>query len=125
MAEVARGEIWLCSFGRPDKRRPVLVLTRQELIGHLHSVTVAPLTSTIRGIASEVVVGVEVGLKTPSAVNLDHIATVPRAELRVYVGTVNEAVMDRVRQSVLFALGWAAPPALPRSPRRVSRRTHR
>lgn len=49
MAEINRGEIWQFSFPHPNKRRPVLVLTRQEVIDHLHTVTVAPLTTTIVG----------------------------------------------------------------------------
>ena len=109
MAEVARGEIWLYAFSKPDRRRPVLVLTREEVIGHLHTVTVAPITSTVRGIASEVPIGMEVGLKGPSAVNLDHIATVPREGLRVYVGTLTPEQMERVRVALLFALGFGGP----------------
>jgi mRNA interferase MazF len=109
MAEVARGEIWLFSFPKPDRRRPVLVLTRQEVIGHLHTVTIAPITSTIRGIASEVPVGPEVGLKGPSAINLDHVATVPRDGLRSYLGSLAPEQMDRVRAALLFALGFAGP----------------
>lgn len=65
MAEVARGEIWMFSFPKPDKKRPVLVLTRQDMIGRLHTVTVAPITSTIRGAPSEAPVGTESGLKVP------------------------------------------------------------
>ena len=106
MAEVSRGEIWQYAFPKPDRRRPVLVLTRQEVLEHLHTVTVAPITSTIRGIASEVVLGAEVGLKGPSAANLDHVATVPRTGLRAYVGTVPEETLEEVRQALLFALGW-------------------
>lgn len=106
MAEVERGEIWQYAFPRPDRRRPVLVLTRQEILPHLRTVTVAPITSTVRGIASEVVVGQEVGLKRPSAINLDHVATVPQAGLRAYVGTVSPDVLDTVRSALLFALGW-------------------
>lgn len=109
MADVGRGEIWQFAFPRPDRRRPVLVLTRQDMIGPLSTVTVAPLTSTIRGVASEVVVGAEVGLKQPSAINLHHVATVPRAGLRSFVGTVPEEVMQRVRAALLFALGFAGP----------------
>ena len=45
--EVRRGEIWMYTFRAPDKRRPVLVLTRQEVIGLLHTVMVAPITSTV------------------------------------------------------------------------------
>jgi mRNA interferase MazF len=106
MAEVARGEIWQYAFPRPDHRRPVLVLTRQQVLGHMRTLTVAPLTSTIRGIPSEVVVGQEVGLKRRSAINLDHVSTVPRAGLRAYVGTVPPDVLERVRDALLFALGW-------------------
>ncbi len=106
MAEINRGEIWQFSFPRPDKRRPVLVLTRQDVIGHLHNVTIAPITKTIRGIPSEVVIGPESGLKTTSAINLDNIATVPKAGLRAFVGTVTPAVFTAVREALLFALGF-------------------
>ena len=108
MAEVARGEIWQFAFPGPQKRRPVLVLTRQDMIPRLHTVTVAPLTTTIRDVPSEVVVGTEVGLKRPSAINLHHVVTVPRAGLRSYVGSVPPDVMERVQQALLFALGFHA-----------------
>jgi mRNA interferase MazF len=106
MAEVARGEIWYFGFPKPNKRRPVLVLTRRQIIGHLETVTVAPITSTIRGIPTEVVIGTECGLKGTSAINLDHVATVPRVGLRAYVGSVSPAVLNRVRDALLFALGF-------------------
>lgn len=106
MAEVARGEIWQFAFPKPDKRRPVLVLTRPDMIGRLDTVTVAPLTSTVRGVPSEVVVGPEAGLKRRSAINLHHVATVPRAGLRSYVGTVSPDAMQEVRGALLFALGF-------------------
>ena len=79
--EVNRGEIWRYRFASPDKVRPVLVLTRQEVLGLLHTVMVAPITSTIRGAPSEVIVGAREGLKHESAVNLDHVQTVERARL--------------------------------------------
>jgi mRNA interferase MazF len=107
VAEVGRGEIWQFAFPSPNKRRPVLVLTRQEVIGHLHSVTVAPITTTIRGIPTEVVVGPETGLKVRSAINLDNLATVPRTGLRAFVGTVPPRVLEEVREALLFALGFA------------------
>jgi len=107
LAEVARGEIWQFAFPRPDKRRPVLVLTRQDMIGRLGTVTVAPLTTTVRGVPSEVVLGTEVGLKEPSAVNLHHLATVPREGLRAYVGTLSPATLEAVREALLFALGYS------------------
>lgn len=107
MAEVGRGEIWQLGFPAPNKRRPVLVLTRQEIIAHLHSVTVAPITTTIRGIPTEVVIGPETGLKVRSAINLDNLATVPREGLRALLGTVPPRVLAEVREALLFALGFA------------------
>lgn len=106
MAEVSRGEIWQFAFPKPTGRRPVLVLTREDMIPRLNTVTVAPLTSTVRGVPSEVVVGPEVGLERPSAINLHHVATVPRAGLRAYVGSVPPEVMSRICDALLFALGF-------------------
>ncbi|MBI3796055.1 MAG: type II toxin-antitoxin system PemK/MazF family toxin [Deltaproteobacteria bacterium] len=106
MAEVNRGEIWQFSFPSPNRRRPVLILTRQEVIGHLHSVTVAPITTTIRGIPSEVVIGPESGLKMTSAINVDNLATVPKDGLRSFVGTVAPEVFTALRAALLFALGF-------------------
>lgn len=118
MAEVGRGEIWQFAFPKPDRRKPVLVLTRGDMIGRLHTVTVAPLTSTIRGVPSEVVVGEESGLKRPSAINLHHLASVPLEGLRSFVGTVSEETLDRVRDALLFALGFGVMPSRRARPRR-------
>ena len=85
-AELNRGEIWLYTFRPPDKRRPVLILTRQEVIGLLHTVMVAPVTSTIHGAPSEVLLGTDEGLKGVSAANLDHVQTVEKTRLRRFVG---------------------------------------
>jgi mRNA interferase MazF len=83
-----RGEIWTYRFARPDKRRPVLILTRQALLGLVHTASIAPITSTIRGVQSEVVVGVDEGLAHTSAINLDRIQTVEQARLMSFVGHV-------------------------------------
>lgn len=109
MAEVGRGEIWQFSFPSPDRRRPVLILTRGEMIPHLTSVTVAPITRTVRGVPSEVIIGAESGLKTTSAINLHNLATVPKQGLRAYVGTVCPEVWESVRHALLFALGFDDP----------------
>src|SRR5256885_7580999 len=104
MAErIKRAEIWQYSFPRPDKRRPVLVLTREEVIGLLHTVMVAPITSTIHGAPSEVTVGLEAGLKHPSAVNLDHVQTVERARLVSYVGALQPSAMRSVCRALAIA----------------------
>lgn len=104
---VNRGEIWMYRFQAPDKRRPVLVLSRQEVIPLLHTVMVAPVTSTRRGAPSEVAVGVDEGLKHPSAVNLDHVQTVERSRLTAYVGTVSADTMNEVCRALAIAMGCA------------------
>lgn len=79
--------IWLA---RLDKTRPVLVLTREEVRAVRALVTVAPITSTVRGLRSEVRVGQLNGLDHPSVVNLDSIATVPREALVSPIGALLE-----------------------------------
>jgi len=104
---IARGEIWSYAFARPDKRRPVLVLTRAEVIGLLHTVMVAPVTSTIRGAPSEVVLGIAEGLKHDSAVNLDHVQTVEQARLIRRLGHLGPAKMRDVCHALAVAAGCA------------------
>ena len=103
--EVNRGEIWAYRFKAPDKKRPVLILTRPEVIGLLHTVMVAPITSTIRGAPSEVVVGTAEGLKQESAINLDHVQTVERARLAGYVGEVKPEKIREVCRALAVAVG--------------------
>ena len=102
---VARGEVWTYRFKHPDKRRPVLVLTRPEVIPLLHTVMVAPITSTRRGAPSEVEVGADEGLKRESAVNLDHVQTVEQARLIGFVGSLSEAKMRHVCRALAVATG--------------------
>ena len=78
---VARGEIRLYNFAQPDKKRPVVVLTRDSAIAYLSTVTVAPITSTIRGVPSEVVLNEEDGMKASCAVNLHNAITVNQDRL--------------------------------------------
>lgn len=104
MAErVSRGEIWLLELSRPDKRRPVLVLSRPSLIPLLHTVTVAAITSTLRGSPTEVELGVEEGLKQASCVNLCNLFTVHQRELRSFVGTVSREKMIEVCRALAIA----------------------
>jgi mRNA interferase MazF len=104
---VARGEIWSYRFKAPDKRRPVLILTRAEVIPLLHTVMVAPITSTRRGAPSEVAVGVDEGLKRDSAVNLDHVQTVEQDRLVGFIGTLGDAKMRQVCTALAIATGCA------------------
>ena len=100
-----RGEIWLYQFASPDKRRPVVILSRTRALPLLRTAVVAQITSTIRGIPSEVVVGPNEGLKTPSAINLDHVQTVNQRGLHQYVGTLSEDKMQQVCQALAVATG--------------------
>jgi mRNA interferase MazF len=102
---VNRGEIWQYRFKGPDKRRPVLILSRQEVIPLLHTVMVAPITSVRRGAPSEVPVGSNEGVKHDSAVNLDHVQTVERAGLISFVGTLDSTQMRQVCRALAIATG--------------------
>ncbi len=102
-----RGEIWLYQFATPDKRRPVVILSRTEVLPLLRTAVVAQVTSTIRGIPSEVVVGPDEGLKTPSAINLDHVQTVAQRGLRNYIGALSEEKMQQVCRALAIATGCA------------------
>jgi mRNA interferase MazF len=93
------------TFRTPDKRRPVLVLSRQEVIGLLRTVMVAPITSTILGAPSEVIVGVTEGLKHDSAVNLDHVQTVEQSRLTVRRGSLSAPRMRDVCRALGIATG--------------------
>jgi len=102
---VRRGEVYWHRFDRPDKRRPVLVLTRSSLVGHLGTVTVASVSRTIREVASEIVVGTEHGLPARCAVNLHNVFTLRRADLGAFVAQLPTEVMERVDRALVFALG--------------------
>lgn len=92
-------------FRKPDKLRPVVVLSREDAIAVLHTVMVAPVTSTIRGIPSEVIVGVDEGLKHPSAVNLDHVQTVEKSRLLRHLGHVRGEPLVKLCQALAVAFG--------------------
>jgi mRNA interferase MazF len=98
-----RGEIWLLDRPRPDKRRPVLILSRPALIPLLHTVTVAAVTSTLRGVPTEVEVGVSEGLKQICCVNLCNLFTVQQEDLRSFVGTVSREKMQAVCRALAIA----------------------
>jgi mRNA interferase MazF len=97
--------VWTYEFRKPDKKRPVVVVSRPEAIEVLHTVLVAPVTSTIRGTESEVVVGVAEGLKHESAVNLDHVQTVEQARLQRRLGSLGAAKMRAVCRALSVATG--------------------
>ena len=101
-----RGEVRWYRFSKPDKKRPVVILTRDSALEFLGEVTVAPVTSTIRDIPSEVLLTQSDGMSKDCAVNLDHIQTVARAKIGPLITTLHARKMSEVRSACLFALGF-------------------
>lgn len=96
MAEaIGRGEVRLYRFPPPDKQRPVVVLTRDSAISYLSAVTVAPITSTIRGVPSEVLLTERDGMKDTCAINLHNVVTVSKTHLGRRVATLSS---ERLRE---------------------------
>jgi len=104
-SRIARGDIRLYQFAPPDKKRPAVVLTRNSAIAYLSPVTVAPITSTIRGVPSEVVLSEEDGMKTPCAVNLHNAVTVSQHRLGKRVAQLNSLRMNEICAALRFSLG--------------------
>ena len=105
---VNRGDICWYTFKAPDKKRPVLILTRDSAIAILHSVTVAPITSTIRSIPTEVVLTEDDGLPDACAANFDNLQTVPKANVGDRIARLTARRMRETAQAVSFALGFDA-----------------
>lgn len=103
-----RGEVRLVRFPAPDKQRPVLVLTRQSALGYLTRLTVAPISSTVRGVPSEVVLGTDDGLKLECAVNLHNLVTISRQRIGRRVAKLSDPRMRAVCRALGFALGCEA-----------------
>src|SRR5258708_3070509 len=100
-----RGEVWTYEFHAPDKIRPVVILTRSEAIPYLNALLVAPVTSTIRGIGSEVLLDERSGLKHKSAAKLDAVQCVDKTRIRRFLGTVPREAQQRLCDAVAFAIG--------------------
>jgi len=102
---VRRGEVRWYKFVQPDKRRPVVLLTRDSVLEYLGEVTVAPITTTVRDIPSEVALSTSDGLPRDCAVNCDHLQTVSKGKLGALITTLSREKMALVAEAVTFALG--------------------
>jgi mRNA interferase MazF len=105
-----RGEIRWYTFRLPDKRRPVLVLTREEVIDRLNEIIVAPVTRTIRGLRTEVVLTEEDGMPAACAVNFDHISLDQRDRFGSVLCSLSVERWPEVRQALLTACGFQEAP---------------
>ena len=101
-----RGEVRWYKFSKPDKNRPVVILTRNSALDFLGEVTVAPVTSTIRDIPTEVLLTKEDGMPKDCVVNLDHIQTVSKGKIGPLITTLSLTKLSELRSALLFALGF-------------------
>jgi mRNA interferase MazF len=102
---ITRGDVRLVQLAPPDKRRPVVVLTRESALRYLATVIVAPITSTIRGVPSEVVLGEEDGMKSACPVNLHNGITVAQARRGTRIAHLNPVRMAQICSALRFSLG--------------------
>jgi mRNA interferase MazF len=99
-----RGDVWFADVPG-DKRRPVLVLSRDPMGQILHSVICAPITSTVRGLATEVALGSEAGLVHGSVANFDNVFLLARRRLVRRLGRASRSAMDAACNAMANAVG--------------------
>lgn len=99
-----RGDVRWYKFSAPDKKRPVVILTRNSVLEYLGEVTVAPIKSTIRDIPSEVVLSIHDGMHNDCAINCDHIQTVSQAKIGSLITTLSKDKLGELHTAIRFAL---------------------
>jgi len=99
-----RGEIRWYKFKSPDKRRPVVILTRDSILEYLGEVTIAPITSTIRDIPSEVLLTQEDSMRKNCVINCDHIQTVSKSKIGSAITTLSQDKLKKLSKAIWFAL---------------------
>ena len=100
-----RGEVRWYKFKSPDKKRPVVILTRDSILEYLGEVTIAPVTSTIRDIPSEVLLSQRDGMHNDCAINCDHIQTVSKSKIGSLITTLSKEKLTAICDAICFALG--------------------
>jgi mRNA interferase MazF len=98
------GEVRWYKFPLPDKKRPVLILTRDTVLKYLGEVTIAPISRTIRDIPSEVFLSKDDGMPRECAVNCDHLQTVPKGKIGSLITSLSGIKMADVGRAICFAL---------------------
>jgi mRNA interferase MazF len=102
---VRRGEIWWAELEPPAGRRPVLLLSRSEAYSVRSLIVVAPVTTRIRHIASEVSLGTDDGMPQDCVANLDTITTIPKDCLQSRITTLSAKKLREIEIAIRFALG--------------------
>jgi mRNA interferase MazF len=104
---VKRGEIRWYTFRYPNKRRPVLILTRDEVIDRLNEIIVAPVTRTIRSLRTEVVLTSDDGMPVTCALNFDHISLAQRDRIGNPICQLPDSRWAEVQRALMIACGFA------------------
>ena len=99
-----RGDIRWYKFKAPYKKRPVLILTRDSILEYLGEVTVAPITTTVRDIPSEVFLSKQDGMIKDCAINFDHIQTISKGKIGSLITTLSTDKLEKVSEAIQFAL---------------------
>ena len=99
-----RGEVWWVNFPRPTGHRPAVLVSRQEAYERRSSMTVVPLTRTIRTIRSHILLGPEDGIPKRSVANADNITTVPNVLAREYLTTLSPEKLAALESAIKFSL---------------------
>ena len=99
-----RGDVRWYKFDKPGKHRPVVVLTRDSIIAYIGELTVAPVTSAIRDIPSEVLLGKADGMPKECAVNCDHMQTVAKARIGPLITSLSPSRLREIRSAIAFAI---------------------
>lgn len=97
-------EIRWYKFNYPDKKRPVLILTRDSVLDYLGEVTIAPITSTIRGIPTEVFISRDEGMPRDCVINCDHLQTVSKGKIGSLITLLPPSKLIELRRAICFAL---------------------
>jgi mRNA interferase MazF len=106
---VRRGEIRWYTFRLPDKRRPVLILTRDEVIDRLNEIIVVPATRTIRSLRTEVELTPGDGMPVACALNFDHVSLAQRDRLGSVICTLPNSRWPDVQRALIIACGFEPP----------------
>jgi len=99
-----RGDVWLIDLGRPIGTRPVLILTRQNVLKYLNKVIIAEITTQGKGYPTEIFIDQKANLPKPSFVQADNLHTVPKKRLKKFLGALDPETMLAVSQKVVLAL---------------------
>lgn len=105
-----RGEIRWYTFALPDKRRPVLLLSRDSVLPSLNEIIVVPATRTIRGIETEVVLTEDDGMPTACALNFDHVSLARKERLGAIIAHLDESRWPEIERALVIACGFVPNP---------------